>query len=67
MFTIHNMEFGAVKLGEAAYYSQRFTTVSPTYAFEVRLANEGRRIAQPLCYADAVGGAWGRSALGVCS
>ena len=36
VFTIHNMEFGQQKLGEAAYFSQRFTTVSPTYAFEVR-------------------------------
>ena len=35
IFTIHNMNYGAAKLGEAAYYSQRFTTVSPTYAFEV--------------------------------
>ena len=35
MFTIHNADFGLAKLGEAAYYSQRFTTVSPTYAFEV--------------------------------
>ncbi|GAB4820993.1 hypothetical protein N2152v2_008039, partial [Parachlorella kessleri] len=35
VFTIHNLEFGAQKLGEAAYFSQRFTTVSPTYAFEI--------------------------------
>ena len=31
------MDFGATKLGEAAYFSQRFTTVSPTYAWEVRV------------------------------
>lgn len=35
VFTIHNMNYGAAKLGEAAYFSQRFTTVSPTYAWEV--------------------------------
>lgn len=35
VFTIHNMNYGQVKIGEAALYSQRFTTVSPTYAFEV--------------------------------
>jgi starch synthase len=29
------MDFGQIKLGEAAFYSQRFTTVSPTYAFEI--------------------------------
>jgi starch synthase len=36
VFTIHNLEFGAAKIGEAAYYCQRFTTVSPSYAGEVR-------------------------------
>ena len=36
IFTIHNMDFGQIKLGEAAYYSQKFTTVSPSYAWEVR-------------------------------
>jgi glycogen synthase len=35
VFTIHNMDFGEKKLGDAAYFSQRFTTVSPTYAWEV--------------------------------
>lgn len=35
VFTIHNLNYGQVKIGEAAHYSQRFTTVSPTYAFEV--------------------------------
>lgn len=35
VFTIHNMNYGQVKIGEAALYSQRFTTVSPTYAFEI--------------------------------
>ena len=37
IFTIHNLDFGAAQIGEAAYYSQRFTTVSPSYAWEVRL------------------------------
>ena len=36
IFTIHNMDFGAQKLGEAAFFSQKFTTVSPSYAWEVR-------------------------------
>ncbi len=36
VFTIHNMDFGQIKLGEAAYYCQKFTTVSPSYAWEVR-------------------------------
>ena len=35
VFTIHNLEFGQNYIGEAAYYCQRFTTVSPTYAMEV--------------------------------
>ncbi len=35
VFTIHNLEFGQSYIGEAAYYCQRFTTVSPTYAMEV--------------------------------
>ena len=35
VFTIHNLEFGQNYIGEAAYYCQRFTTVSPTYATEV--------------------------------
>ncbi len=35
VFTIHNMDFGQIKLGEAAFYSQKFTTVSPSYAWEV--------------------------------
>lgn len=34
VFTIHNAEFGLDRIGLAAYYSQRFTTVSPTYACE---------------------------------
>lgn len=37
VFTIHNAEYGLDRIGSAAYYSQRFTTVSPSYAFEVRL------------------------------
>lgn len=35
MFTIHNLNYGAQKVGEAAYYCQKFTTVSPSYASEV--------------------------------
>jgi hypothetical protein len=36
VFTIHNAEFGLDRIGMAAYYCQRFTTVSPSYAFEVQ-------------------------------
>jgi hypothetical protein len=36
IFTIHNMNYGQKKIAEAAEWSQKFTTVSPTYAFEVR-------------------------------
>ena len=46
VFTIHNAEFGLDRIGSAAYYSQRFTTVSPSYAFEVRPAVP---LAQMLC------------------
>lgn len=35
VFTIHNMNYGEKKLAEGASYCQKFTTVSPTYAFEV--------------------------------
>lgn len=35
VFTIHNLNYGADLIGEATYYSQRFTTVSPTYAWEI--------------------------------
>lgn len=42
VFTIHNLDFGQSYIGEAAYYCQRFTTVSPTYAMEVR-ASSGLR------------------------
>jgi len=35
VFTIHNLQYGQKKIGEAAFYCQKFTTVSPTYAFEV--------------------------------
>ncbi|KAI8475202.1 MAG: hypothetical protein J3K34DRAFT_517637 [Monoraphidium minutum] len=35
VFTIHNMNYGQKKIGEAAYYAQKFTTVSPSYAYEV--------------------------------
>lgn len=35
IFTIHNLNYGAAAIGEAAYYSQRFTTVSPSYAAEI--------------------------------
>uniref|UniRef100_A0A7S3R3Z4 starch synthase n=1 Tax=Dunaliella tertiolecta TaxID=3047 RepID=A0A7S3R3Z4_DUNTE len=34
VFTIHNLNYGQKKIAEAAQYCQRFTTVSPTYAFE---------------------------------
>ena len=36
MFTIHNAEYGLDRIGRAAYYCQRFTTVSPSYAGEAR-------------------------------
>ncbi|KAK9805611.1 hypothetical protein WJX72_007789 [[Myrmecia] bisecta] len=35
VFTIHNADFKMTKLGEAAHHCQRFTTVSPTYAYEI--------------------------------
>ena len=35
VFTIHNLNYGAAKIAEAAQHSQRFTTVSPSYAGEV--------------------------------
>ncbi|CAD7699185.1 unnamed protein product [Ostreobium quekettii] len=35
VFTIHNLNYGEIQIGEAAHYAQRFTTVSPSYAFEV--------------------------------
>lgn len=41
VFTIHNMDFGQIKLGEAAFYSQKFTTVSPSYAWEVSRPTRG--------------------------
>ena len=34
-FTIHNLEFGAAKIGEAVHHSQVVTTVSPSYAGEI--------------------------------
>ncbi len=36
VFTIHNAEFGLDRIGRAAYFCQRFTTVSPSYAAEAR-------------------------------
>ena len=36
VFTIHNMEYGQAKLTDAATCCQMFTTVSPSYANEVR-------------------------------
>jgi starch synthase len=35
IFTIHNLNYGAAAIGEAAYFSQKFTTVSPSYAGEI--------------------------------
>jgi len=35
VFTIHNLEYGQKKIAEAAYYCQKFTTVSQTYAKEI--------------------------------
>jgi len=35
VFTIHNMNYGAAKIAEAAMYCQKFTTVSPSYADEI--------------------------------
>ena len=35
VFTIHNLNYGQKKIAEAAYHCARFTTVSPTYAFEI--------------------------------
>ena len=38
VFTIHNLNYGQKKIAEAAYHCARFTTVSPTYAAEIRSA-----------------------------
>jgi len=35
VFTIHNMNYGQSRIAIGAHHSQRFTTVSPTYAFEI--------------------------------
>ena len=35
VFTIHNMNYGQAKIGEASFHSQITTTVSPSYAGEV--------------------------------
>jgi len=35
VFTIHNMNYGQSRIAEAALNCQKFTTVSPTYAFEI--------------------------------
>ena len=35
VFTIHNLEFGQAKIGQAVYHSQIVTTVSPSYAGEI--------------------------------
>jgi starch synthase len=35
IFTIHNMNYGQERIAQAALSCQRFTTVSPTYAFEI--------------------------------
>ena len=41
VFTIHNLNYGQRKISQAAYYCQKFTTVSPTYAYETGEAEEG--------------------------
>lgn len=38
VFTIHNLNYGQKKIAEAALFSQRFTTVSPTYAYETGMS-----------------------------
>ena len=35
VFTIHNLEFGEMLVGDATFACQLFTTVSPSYAFEI--------------------------------
>lgn len=35
VFTIHNLNYGQKRIASAAAYCQKFTTVSPTYAFEI--------------------------------
>lgn len=40
IFTIHNLNYGQKKIGEAAHACQKFTTVSPTYAYEVGRRNK---------------------------
>jgi hypothetical protein len=34
-FTIHNMNYGQAKIGQASHHAQVTTTVSPSYASEV--------------------------------
>ncbi|QDZ24180.1 starch synthase [Chloropicon primus] len=36
VFTIHNFGYGEAEIGAAAMFSQKFTTVSPSYADEIR-------------------------------
>lgn len=35
IFTIHNLEYGKIKIGQAVFHSQVVTTVSPSYAGEI--------------------------------
>ena len=53
VFTIHNAEYGLDRIAVAARYSQRITTVSPTYAHEVYLSHCCTWLYQDhLCAAD---------------
>ena len=49
MFTIHNLNYGKKKLSEAAYFCQKFTTVSPTYAFETGGCGRCERCVWQVC------------------
>ena len=54
VFTIHNLQYGQKKISEAAYFSQKFTTVSPTYAFEIGEGGSGASLYGPALF-DAYG------------
>lgn len=44
VFTIHNMEYGKPKIGDAVWHSQVVTTVSPSYAGEARSSSFPRPV-----------------------
>ena len=79
VFTIHNAEYGLQRIGSAAYFSQRFTTVSPSYASEVSTlthmheepitasASEGSHPHMPSRYLPCLDGQMSRQEDGSCA